>query len=126
MKKTKGEILSVNEIFEKRPEQIKNFGIFVRYTSRSGVHNMHKEYRDTTRTGAVEQMYTEMASRHKAAFSSISIVEVNELKAAQTRRVNTQQFHDSNIKFPLPHRISRVPLKKYRATFTGRRPNTHW
>merc|ERR1712169_62404 len=57
MKKTTGEILTVNEIFEKNPNVIKNFGAFVRYDSRSGTHNLYKEYRDTTRVGAVSQLF---------------------------------------------------------------------
>merc|ERR1712032_1520186 len=44
VKKAAGEIVAVNEIHEKRPEQIKNFGIWIRYDSRSGTHNMYKEY----------------------------------------------------------------------------------
>merc|ERR1712078_364366 len=53
MKKTTGEILAINQIYEKRPEVVKNYGAFVRYDSRSGTHNLYKEYRDTTRVGAV-------------------------------------------------------------------------
>jgi len=40
-------------------------------------------------------MYAEMASRHKARFPSISVIEVNELKVSQTRRASTKQFHVS-------------------------------
>jgi len=36
---------------------VKNFGVWVRYQSRTGYHNMYKEYRDTTLNGAVEQLY---------------------------------------------------------------------
>ena len=43
------------QIFEKKPEQIKNFGIWLRYDSRSGTHNMYREYRDLTTGGAVTQ-----------------------------------------------------------------------
>lgn len=45
------------QIFEKHPTTIKNFGIWVRYMSRTGFHNAYKEYRDVTLNGAVEQMY---------------------------------------------------------------------
>ena len=37
-KKTTGEIVSVEEIKERKPMQIKNFGIWLRYDSRSGTH----------------------------------------------------------------------------------------
>ena len=56
MKKANGQILSVSEIFEKHPTTIKNFGIWVRFQSRTGYHNMYKEYRDVTLNGAVEQV----------------------------------------------------------------------
>jgi len=42
VKKANGEILAVNELYEKKPNKIKNFGVFLRYYSRSGIHNMHK------------------------------------------------------------------------------------
>lgn len=54
VKKTSGEIVSVNKIFEKKPNTVKNFGIWLRYNSRSGTHNMYKEYREMSRTDAVE------------------------------------------------------------------------
>ena len=54
VKKTSGEIVSVNQIFEKKPATVKNFGIWLRYNSRSGTHNMYKEYRELSRTDAVE------------------------------------------------------------------------
>eukprot|EP00954_Amorphochlora_amoebiformis_P015162 1188087-Amorphochlora_amoeboformis.AAC.1 len=56
IKRANGEIIAVNEIFEKQPNHINNYGIWLRYDSRSGTHNMYKEYRDTTLTGAVEKM----------------------------------------------------------------------
>jgi large subunit ribosomal protein L18Ae len=54
VKKASGEIVSVNEIHEKKPNLVKNFGIWLRYNSRSGTHNMYKEYRELTRTEAVK------------------------------------------------------------------------
>merc|ERR1719253_2127981 len=62
VKRTNGEIIKVSEIFEKNPNHIKNFGMWLRYDSRSGTHNMYKEYRDLTLNGAVAQMYSELAS----------------------------------------------------------------
>jgi large subunit ribosomal protein L18Ae len=53
VKKATGEIVAVNEIFEKKPTTVKTFGIWLRYDSRSGTHNMYKEYRELTRTSAV-------------------------------------------------------------------------
>ena len=52
------------QIHEKKPTTIKNFGVWVRYQSRTGYHNMYKEYRDTTLNGAVEQLYQVLASAY--------------------------------------------------------------
>lgn len=57
MKKANGQILACNEIHEKYPTKISNYGVWVRYQSRTGVHNAYKEYRDVTLNGAVSQLY---------------------------------------------------------------------
>ena len=59
------------QIFEKKPTTVKNFGIWVRYQSRTGYHNMYKEYRDVTLNGAVEQMY-QVSALSKFTFRSKS------------------------------------------------------
>lgn len=41
------------QIYEKKPLVIKNFGVWLRYDSRSGTHNMYREYRDMTVAAAV-------------------------------------------------------------------------
>ena len=58
---------------EKRPLAVKNFGIWLRYDSRSGTHNMYKEYRNVSRTAAVESLYQDMAAWHRARFRSIHV-----------------------------------------------------
>lgn len=73
VKKSTGEIVSLNVIHEKRPLKVKNFGIWIRYDSRSGTHNMYKEYRELTRTDAVEALYQDMAARHRARFRSVHV-----------------------------------------------------
>ena len=52
---------------------MKNYGIWLRYDSRSGTHNMYKEYRDVSRTLAVQSLYQDMAARHRARFRSIHV-----------------------------------------------------
>ena len=89
------------QIFEKKPTATKNYGIWIRYQSRSGFHNMYKEFRDLTLNGAVEQMYTEMASRHRVRSHQMHIIKTTVVKAADCKRVNITQFHDSQIKFPV-------------------------
>ncbi|OZJ03690.1 hypothetical protein BZG36_03504 [Bifiguratus adelaidae] len=125
VKKAAGEIVSINEIFEKRPQQIKNFGIWLRYDSRSGTHNMYKEYRELSRTDAVESCYQDMAARHRARFSSVQIIRVAEVANADVRRPYIRQLLVKNIAFPLPHRVHKAP-KNRRALFLAKRPTTFY
>ncbi|KAI0223626.1 60S ribosomal protein L20B [Massospora cicadina] len=46
VKKASGEIVSIKQVHEKKPFVVKNYGIWLRYDSRSGTHNMYKEYRE--------------------------------------------------------------------------------
>merc|ERR1719411_2346940 len=63
MKKTLGEIVCCEQVHEKRPTTIKNYGIWLRYVSRSGIHNMYREYRDLTATGVRATAHARPASR---------------------------------------------------------------
>merc|ERR1711948_200013 len=113
-KKTTGEIVSV--------EKIKNFGIWLRYDSRSGTHNMYREYRDLTVSAAVTACYRDMGARHRARAHSIQIIKVEPVAAAKTRRPLVKQMHDSKISFPLPSRVQ----KQSGAMFKAKRPNTYF
>ena len=73
-KKTTGEIVSVEEIRERKPLKIKNFVIWLRYDSRSGTHNMYREYRDLTVSAAINQFYRDMGARHRARAHAIQII----------------------------------------------------
>merc|ERR1739836_196211 len=121
-KKTTGEIVSVEEIREKKPLKIKNFGIWLRYDSRSGTHNMYREYRDLTVSAAVTQCYRDMGARHRACAHSIQIIRVEPVAAIKTRRPLVKQMHDSKIKFPLPSRVQKSKGSLFRAN----RPNTYF
>jgi ribosomal protein L20A (L18A) len=46
---------AIFQVHDKKPTKIRNVGIWLRYDSRSGTHNMYREYRDTTIAGAVTQ-----------------------------------------------------------------------
>ncbi|XP_041460607.1 60S ribosomal protein L18a-like [Lytechinus variegatus] len=120
MKKSRGEICSCRKIYEKKPQKIKNFGVWLRYDSRSGTHNMYREYRDLTTAAAVTQCYRDMGARHRARAHSIQIIRVEEIPASKCRRPHIKQFLNSKIIFPLPHRTQR-PNKPL---FTTRRPST--
>ncbi|KAJ7331247.1 60S ribosomal protein L18A [Desmophyllum pertusum] len=121
IKKTHGEVVSCRQIFEKKPLRIKNFGVWLRYDSRSGTHNMYREYRDLTVASAVTSCYRDMAARHRARGSSIQIMKVDEIPASKCRRPHIKQLHNSKIKFPLPHRIIK---SHYKSKFVAKRPNT--
>ncbi|CAH6721016.1 60S ribosomal protein L20-B [[Candida] jaroonii] len=122
VKKASGEVVSVNVISEAHPTKVKTFGIWLRYESRSGVHNMYKEYRDVTRVGAVETMYADLAARHRSRFRSIHILKVVELeKIDDVRRQYVKQFLTKELKFPLPHRIP-----KGGKIFEARAPSTFY
>jgi large subunit ribosomal protein L18Ae len=56
IKKINGETLAVHEIFEKDPSKIKTFGLVCSYKSKYGYHTLYKEARNTTMTGAVEDI----------------------------------------------------------------------
>merc|ERR1712200_304840 len=106
---------------EKFPLKVKNFGIWLRYNSRSGTHNMYREYRDLTSGKAVTACYRDMGARHRARAHSIHIIKVEEVAAGKCRRPNTLQFHNSKIKFPLTHRTNH---KLHAPRITTSRPHT--
>ncbi len=142
LKKSTGEVLTVNEVREPNSNIVKNYGITIKYNSRSGTHNMYKEYRDVSLCGAVEQMYSELAGRHRARFASIQIVDTRVVPAGvraqirynpendgpvapiAVRRPNVKQFLSSKLKFPLTHRIQRAATKSLRSTYNSSRPTT--
>ncbi|KAE9398772.1 60S ribosomal protein L18A [Gymnopus androsaceus JB14] len=116
VKKANGEIIGINVIHEKKPLKVKNFGFWLRYDSRSGTHNMYKEYRELSRADAVKSMYQDMAAR----FRSIDILRVVEIeKSEDVRRPYIKQLMAPNLKFPLPHRVS-----KAQSLFVAHRPTT--
>ncbi|KAK8211318.1 60S ribosomal protein L20B [Zalaria obscura] len=124
IKKANGEIVSLNQIQEKRPQKVKNFGIWIRYDSRSGTHNMYKEYREMSRTDAVESMYQDMAARHRSRFRSIHILKVVEIeKTDDIRRPYLKQLLTKGLSFPMPHRVPKAVGKK---VFSATRPATFY
>nr|BAJ93879.1 predicted protein [Hordeum vulgare subsp. vulgare] len=121
IKKAHGEIVACDQIYERKPLKIKNFAIWLRYDSRSGSHNMYREYRDLTTEGAVTQCYRDMGARHRARAHSIQIMKVEPIAASKCRRPNVTQFHNTKLKFPLPHRVQ---MRVQNPRFTTRRPAT--
>eukprot|EP00753_Platysulcus_tardus_P014263 PLAT4275.1.p1 GENE.PLAT4275.1~~PLAT4275.1.p1 ORF type:complete len:176 (+),score=69.57 PLAT4275.1:51-578(+) len=124
LKKSTGEVLAVNEIVEKRTQQVKNYGILVRYNSRSGTHNMYKEFRDVTLTGAVERLYSQMAGRHRARKRSVQIVRTTTVASKDLRRPAVIQLAKRKVKFPLLRKIQRVADKNDFKLYHKKRPTT--
>jgi large subunit ribosomal protein L18Ae len=109
VKKASGEIVAIHTIHEKKPLKVKNFGIWLRYDSRSGTHNMYKEFRELSRAAAVETLYQDMAARHRARFRSVQILRVAEIeKKDDVKRPYIRQLLEPGLKFPLPHRRKSV------------------
>jgi large subunit ribosomal protein L18Ae len=82
---------------------------------------MYKEFREMSRTEAVEALYQDMAARHRSRFGSIHILKVVEITDNETiRRPYIKQLLTKGLKFPLPHR-SANPGKKI---FSYSRPST--
>ena len=132
------------QIHEKQPLRVKNYGIALRYDSRGGTHNMYKEFRDLTLAGAVSGLFVwpgcrcrrccladarliarraspdrDMAARHSVRARSIQIIHTAVVAPKDTRRHNVQQFHNSKIRFPLPHRVI-----KSKSKYLASRPHT--
>merc|ERR1739844_81117 len=110
-KKTTGEIVSCQLVKERFPLKVKNFGIWLRYNSRSGTHNMYRDYRD-------------MGARHRARAHSIQIIRCESIAASKCRRPLVTQMHDSKIKFPLPRRT--IGIAKKGQLVASKRPNTYF
>jgi large subunit ribosomal protein L18Ae len=121
VRKVNGEILRLTLRSNTSPTKIKNFGIWVRYDSRSGSHNMYREYRDVKVANAVTSCYRDMGARHRARPGSIQIMKVAEVHSSKCKRKHIKQFHDSKIKFPMP----RMVISKSRQNaprFTSNKP----
>merc|ERR1719146_92455 len=100
VRKCQGEIVSVSEIFERKCNSVKNYGIVLKYLTRTGVINMYKEFRDNSLTGAVSQLYSEMAGRHSARADSIHIIKTVVQPNKTVVRPQTVQWTKTSLKFP--------------------------
>merc|ERR1712110_998897 len=118
-----GEIVECAEVHESHPGCVNNYGIWIRYDSRSTIENMYREYRDISLPLAVTQMYREIAGRHRARPGSIQVLRTKQVKSNECRRPQNKAMHDPNIKFPLPRRVMSKKAQHERR-FSTKRPNT--
>ena len=77
IKRSQGRILSVNEIFEKNLNVVKTYGIVLKYQSRTAIHNMYKEFRDTSLNGAVSQLCKTKQQKTFISFKMLSCCDLN-------------------------------------------------
>jgi len=122
VRKCQGEIISVSEIFERKTQAVRNYGIILKYLTRTGVVNMYKEYRSNTLCGAVSQMYNEMAGRHSARAESIHIIKTIILPDKSLRRPQILQYAKVGLRFPKFTTVKRAPTAAHKASFTAARP----
>jgi large subunit ribosomal protein L18Ae len=123
VRKSQGEIVNVSEIFEKKTQSVKNFGIVLKYQSRADMVNMYKEYRATTLCGAVSQMYQEMAGRHSARPETIHIIKTVVQHPNDVLREQTRQYLKTSLRFPKFVTQKRAPTRAHRkSVFTASRP----
>ena len=90
---------------------------------------MYREFRDVALTGAVSQLYDEMAGRHRCRPRSIQIIRTATVAAKDLKRTNGMQYAQANVKFPLPHRVAsgkRGQKALSSKTYTTVRPTTYF
>mmetsp|Transcript_61509 Transcript_61509/g.144079 ORF Transcript_61509/g.144079 Transcript_61509/m.144079 type:complete len:187 (+) Transcript_61509:62-622(+) len=122
-KKSGGELLAVNELHDASPTKVKNYGVWLRYQSRTNTHNMYKEFRNVNINGAIGQLYQEMSGRHRAEPGSIQILHAAAVPDAECRREHVTEMHGRKLKFPVIRRRPHA-VKKLRTTFKAKRPQT--
>eukprot|EP01064_Diplonema_japonicum_P037757 TRINITY_DN895_c0_g2_i2.p2 TRINITY_DN895_c0_g2~~TRINITY_DN895_c0_g2_i2.p2 ORF type:complete len:184 (+),score=52.03 TRINITY_DN895_c0_g2_i2:124-675(+) len=123
VKRANGEVFGVRELKEKRPGVIKNFGVQLRWYSRTGPVNTSKEIRDTHLSRGVSRIFNELSGQHRASFSNVQVIRTCTKAPKDCTRPNVTQFHNAKVRFPLIHRV-RVPKKSLRAPFTAKAPQT--
>ena len=125
VKKANGQIIACNEIFEEDVTSLKNYGVWIRYQSRTGFHNAYKEYREVSMNKAVDALYEEMASRHRVRAPCLQIIKIAQVADEDVKRDNTIQFlgRKEPVSFPVVNKVLRPDAKSQKTTFKYSRPN---
>ncbi|KII70082.1 60S ribosomal protein L18a [Thelohanellus kitauei] len=121
VKKTKGEILEIREVFAKKPRTVKNVGIWLRLETRTKTLNMYREYRDSTINGAVNRCYSDLAGIHRARANNVQVINTEIIPASACKKKRVKMYHDSKLEFPHFHVTSKDKMK---SLFSAVRPNT--
>jgi large subunit ribosomal protein L18Ae len=123
LKKSHGEILAVRQVIEPEPTRVKNYGVWLTFRSIRGVHNIYKEFRDTTTEGAVLRLYQEMAGTHNVQRKSISIIKIGEVQDKDVKHRQMAQFTEPDVKYPVTRQEIR-PTHSWQKTIMSRRRPT--
>ena len=110
------------KVFEKKAGVVKNYGMVIRYNSRTTPVNMYREYRDVTLNGAISQMYMDMSGKHRALQENIQIIKTSVVPKAELRRKEPILYSRNSIKFPKVKPTKRAPTRGLRSLFKADRP----
>ena len=102
----------------------KNYGVWLKYEYRNGIINMFKEYRDISLTGAVEQMYLEMAGTYRTGWDRITILRAEEIAVSESTRAKIKQFHNTDTKYPILDNSRFANKLSKGLKITGKRPTS--
>jgi large subunit ribosomal protein L18Ae len=122
LKKSHGEILSVQQVIEPEPTRVKNYGVWLTFKSTRATHNIYKQYRDTTTEGAVVRLYQEMAGTHSVPAKSISIIRIAEVPAENAESRNIAQFAEKGVKYPIVKQLIRPSHPSQKRVLSRKRP----
>ena len=128
IKKSKGEIIKVQEMFDQGKVQAKNIGIYLKYRSNVGVQNQYKEFRAVSVADALDQLYNEMGGNYKCSRDRVEIIRHVELEEDQMKIRNPrclQWVKQEQIAYPLWKKTARHTDSKYNSVFQSSRPSTY-
>mmetsp|Transcript_1663 Transcript_1663/g.3529 ORF Transcript_1663/g.3529 Transcript_1663/m.3529 type:complete len:134 (-) Transcript_1663:134-535(-) len=101
LKKKNGSIIVIEKLYERKNSFIKIFGIWCKVKIKNGFVNLFKEYRDFVKTGAVEQLYIELAGRFKTNPKDILILRVEKIHEIESTKNNIKQFLTKKLSYPM-------------------------
>lgn len=116
VKSTHGDLLAC-KVVKDRKIAARNYMVDIAYYSqRCGYTRMVKEFRDVSKSGAVSQAYHDLASRHRARYHNIEVLEVKSIPNHEVKRNAVVQFAAHGLSFPLLQRRAKA-ARKDRAIF---------
>ena len=122
IKSTKGDVLSVKIVKDKKLAA-RNYAVdLVYYSQRCGYTHMVKEFRDVCKAGAVCAAYSDLASKHRARADTIEILGVKSVPNSAVRKQYNRQFHSTKLSFPALQRRKKS-VRKERAIFVKKNTN---